>query len=160
MIRFTIETEIDLPRAEVFAYVTDPGKLASWQKTAISVTQEGDGPIGVGTRLHEVHRIPGGKELTVLVEVSEFTPDRTFSLRTVEGPIPLNVEVDFEPTAQGTRMLFTTHGEPRGAMRFLQPVLSRSLQHQLTEHCQTLKRILEGEEESEPIDRSASISET
>ena len=87
MIEFSVETEIARPPAAVFAYVTDPQKLHTWQRNTVSVSQEGDGPVGVGTRLHEVHRGPGGKEIESVVEVSEFEPDRVFALKMVEGPL-------------------------------------------------------------------------
>jgi uncharacterized protein YndB with AHSA1/START domain len=59
MIEFTIEIEIARPVAELFAYVTDPARLPSWQTNTISVSQEDEGPLIVGTRLREVHRAPG-----------------------------------------------------------------------------------------------------
>jgi uncharacterized protein YndB with AHSA1/START domain len=145
MIRFTIETEINRPVADVFAYVTDSSKLSTWQKNTVSVVEEGDGPFGVGTRLHEVHRAPGGKELATVVEVSEFELNRSLGLRMIEGPLPIHADVSFEPTSDGTRVLFTAHGEPRGPMRLLQPVLGRTLQRGLKEHCETLKAVLEDE---------------
>ncbi len=46
MIQFTIDTEIERPVAEVFAYVTDPDKLATWQTNTVSAVQEGDRPAG------------------------------------------------------------------------------------------------------------------
>jgi uncharacterized protein YndB with AHSA1/START domain len=87
MIDFTVETEIARPAREVFAYVTDPTKLATWQANTVSVVAEGDGPLGLGTRLREVHRAPGGKQLASLVEVSEYEPDRVFALRMLEGAL-------------------------------------------------------------------------
>src|SRR5438046_8263122 len=33
---FTIETEIARPPGEVFAYITDPAKLATWQANTVS----------------------------------------------------------------------------------------------------------------------------
>jgi len=51
VIRFTINTDIDRPVGDVFAYVTDPQKLPTWQTNTVSVVQEGDGPLRVGTRL-------------------------------------------------------------------------------------------------------------
>lgn len=36
MIDFTIETEIGRPVSEIFAYVTDPDKLARWQTNTVS----------------------------------------------------------------------------------------------------------------------------
>jgi uncharacterized protein YndB with AHSA1/START domain len=94
MIRFTITTDIDRPVGDVFAYVTDPQKLPTWQTNTVSVVQEGDGPLRVGTRLREVHRGPGGKELPSLVEVSELDPGRTFALRMLEGPLPIHGRIE------------------------------------------------------------------
>jgi uncharacterized protein YndB with AHSA1/START domain len=143
MIEFTVETEIDRPVTEVFAYVTDPAKLPTWQTNTVSVVQEGDGPLRIGTRLREVHRAPGGRELVSLVEVSELEPERVFALRMVEGQLPIHGRIALEPVAGGTRMRFTVHGQPRGALRLAQPLLRRALRRQFAEHCATLKRVLE-----------------
>ncbi|MGB2709985.1 MAG: SRPBCC family protein [Conexibacter sp.] len=143
MIEFTIETEIARPAAEVFAYVTDPTKLSTWQTNTVSAVPEGEGPIGVGTRLREVHRGPGGRELASVVEVSEYEPDRAFALRMVEGPLPIHARIAFEPTERGTRMRFTGHGQLRGPLRLVQPLLAHTLKRQFANHCATLKRVLE-----------------
>jgi uncharacterized protein YndB with AHSA1/START domain len=142
MIDFTIDTQIDRPQAGVFGYVTDPGKLATWQTNTVSAVQEGDGPLGLGTRLREVHRAPGGKELESVVEVSEYEPDRTFALRVVEGT-PVHLRITFEPAGRGTLMRFRAHGQLTGPMRFAQPLLQRLLRRQFTQQCATLKRVLE-----------------
>src|SRR5688500_1290501 len=109
MIDFTIETTIDRPVGEVFAYVTDPGKLATWQTNTVAAVQEGDGPLQLGTRLREVHKAPGGKELESVVEVAELEPDRVFALRVVEGT-PVHLRITFEPAGSGTLMHFRAHG--------------------------------------------------
>jgi len=70
MIQFTVGTEIARPPSEVFAHVTDPAKLATWQTNTNSAVAESDQPFGLGTRVREVHRAPGGKQLASLVEVS------------------------------------------------------------------------------------------
>jgi uncharacterized protein YndB with AHSA1/START domain len=76
MIQFVIEADIARPRASVFEHVSDPSKLATWQTSTVSAVPETPGPIGLGSRVREVHRAPGGKELASLVEVSEFERDR------------------------------------------------------------------------------------
>jgi uncharacterized protein YndB with AHSA1/START domain len=143
VIELTVTTDIERPVGEVFAYVTDPGKLPTWQRNTVSVRQEGDGPLRVGTRLREVHRGPGGRELASLVEVSELEPDRAFGLRMLDGPLPVHARIGFEPTATGTRMAFTAHGEPSGAMRLAQPLLRVALRRQFAEHCRNLKSVME-----------------
>ena len=143
MIDFTVETDIARPPGDVFAYVTDPAKLSSWQTNTLSAVPEGDGPLRVGTRLREVHSGPGGKQLESLVEVSELERDRLFSLRMLEGPLPVDARIALEPSERGTRMRFTVHGEPSGPLRFLRPLMSAALKRQFRAHCTTLKRVLE-----------------
>ena len=142
MIDFTIETSIQRPVDDVFAYVSDPNQLANWQTNTVSAVQEGDGPFGLGTRLREVHRAPGGKELESLVEVSEFKPSRTLALQVLEGT-PIHLRITFEPTDQGTLMRLQPHGQLTGVMRLAQPLLQKTLKHQFTRHCVTLKSLLE-----------------
>jgi uncharacterized protein YndB with AHSA1/START domain len=143
MIDFTIETHIARPVGDVFAYATDPAKLATWQTNTVSAVQLGDGPMGVGTRLREVHRVPGGKEMPSVVEVSAYEPDARFALRMVEGPLPIHADIAFAPNAAGTVVRFRAFGQPTGAMRLLQPVLRRTMRRQFAEHCANLKRVLE-----------------
>ncbi len=143
MIDFTIDTEIERPPADVFAYATDPAKLATWQTNTVSAVPEPDGPLRVGSRIREVHRVPGGKEMPSLVEVSQLEPDRAFALRMVEGALPIHADMTFEPTERGTLVRFRAHGQPGGAMRIAQPLLRRTLRRQFHEHCATLKRVLE-----------------
>jgi uncharacterized protein YndB with AHSA1/START domain len=143
MIDVTIETHIARPVADVFAYATDPAKLSTWQTNTVSAVPEGDGPLGVGTRLREVHRGPRGKEIATLVEVSEYEPDSRFGLRMLEGPLPIHADLAFAPNDAGTVFRFRAFGEPTGAMKLLQPVLRRALHKQFAEHCANLKRVLE-----------------
>ena len=110
MIDFTLKHDIDRPVGAVFAYVTDPALLATWQTNTVSCVQEGDGPLGLGTRLHEVHSGPGGREFPSVVEVSEFDPGRVFALRVVEGT-PCAPTDRVCAVEHGTRVSFRVHGE-------------------------------------------------
>jgi uncharacterized protein YndB with AHSA1/START domain len=143
MIEFTIDTYIERDVGRVFDHVSDPDKLHTWQTNTVSAVQEDDGPLGVGTRLREVHRSPGGKEFASVVEVSEYEPGKTFALRLVEGKLPLDVRITFEPTGPGTLMRFAAHGQPTGAMRLAQPLLQPVLKRQFERDCATLKRVVE-----------------
>jgi uncharacterized protein YndB with AHSA1/START domain len=151
MIDFMIELEIARSPSEVFAYVTDPRKLATWQTNTVSAIAEPDGPLRLGTRIREVHRGPRGKQVASLVEVCELEPDRLFSLRMIEGPLPVDGSISLEASEQGTRMRFAVHGEPRGPLRFLQPLMRAALKRQFGEHCATLKRVLERPATGSPL---------
>lgn len=145
MFEFTIDTEIERPVTDVFAYVADPTKLSIWQANTISVTQEGNGPLRVGTQLREIHRLPDGRELESLVEVTELEPERKLSARTLEGPLPLDAYFSFAPTEAGTLLTFKASCQPTGTLRFAQRLLRRGLAHQFGNYCTTLKQLLEAE---------------
>jgi len=143
MIDFTIETQIARTPTEVFAYVTDVAKLPTWQTNTVSAVAEGDGPLAVGTRIHEVHRGPGGREVASLVEVSELDADRIFALQMIEGPLPVHARIELKPSADGTKLAFRVHGQPRGVQWLAQPLLKRVLRSQFAQHCDTLRQVLE-----------------
>ncbi|HEX7291068.1 MAG TPA: SRPBCC family protein [Conexibacter sp.] len=147
MIEFTTAIEIDRPVPEVFAYVTDPAKLATWQTNTLEVTQETDGPLRVGTRLREVHRAPGGRRLTSLVEVVELEPERAFALRILDGPLPVDGRFVFAPASAGAgggaRVEVHGSGAPRGVLRVLSPLLGRVLRRQFAAHLAALKQVME-----------------
>ena len=142
MIDFTVETQIARPVHEVFAYAVDPDRLSSWQTNTVSATREDTGPYGVGSRLREVHRAPGGKELESVVEVVEYAPDRVFALEVKEGT-PIHAHFTFDPAEGGTRMRFRAHGRLSGPTRIIEPLLGRMLRRQFTEQVATLKQVLE-----------------
>jgi uncharacterized protein YndB with AHSA1/START domain len=142
MIDFTVETDIRRPVHHVFVYSTDPEKLPTWQTNTVSAVREDGGPYGIGSRLREVHRGPGGKELESVVEVTEFVPDRAFSLNVVEGT-PVHLKMTFDPADDGTRLRFRAYGKLTGAMRLAEPLIGRMLKKQFTEQVATLKRVLE-----------------
>lgn len=145
MIDFTIETQIERPPQEVFDYVTDSEKLPSWQTNTVSAVPETAGPLGLGARIREVHRGPGGKRVESLVEVSEFEPARLFALTMIEGSLPMDARIELQPAgAAGTLMRFRVQGKLSGAMRLAQPLLSLGLRRQFEQHCARLKRALEG----------------
>jgi uncharacterized protein YndB with AHSA1/START domain len=143
MVDFTIETEIARPPGDVFAYVTDWTKLATWQTNTVSAVPDTDGPIGVGSRIREVHRAPGGKKIHELVEVAEYEQDRVLGLRMIEGP-PVHGRITVEPTERGTRFQFRVYGQPTGATRLAEPLLGLMLKRNFGRFCAALKHVLEG----------------
>lgn len=142
MIDFTVETQIARPVHDVFSYATDPGHLSRWQTNTVSARREDDGPYGVGSRLREVHRAPGGKQLESLVEVVEYTPDRVFAVAVKEGT-PIHARLTFDRADGGTRLRFRAHGSLTGPTRIVEPLVGRMLRRQFARQLATLKRVLE-----------------
>jgi uncharacterized protein YndB with AHSA1/START domain len=142
MVDFIIETEIARTPAEVFAYVTDWTKLDTWQTNTVSAVPEQDGPIGLGSRIREVHRAPGGKKIHEFVEVVEHEPDRVLGLRMIDGP-PVHGRIRLEPTEPGTRFQFRVYGQATRPTRLVESLLGVMLKRNFRHFCTTLRRVLE-----------------
>ena len=140
MIQLTIDTQIERPAANVFAYVADPTKLSTSQIKTVSITVEDGGPMRRGARLHEMHRAPG-REIASVVEVADYEPGRLLDLRMIDRPLPIHARIELTPSDAGetTELRFTAHGRPTGAARLAEPPLRRQFQG----YCATLKAILE-----------------
>lgn len=136
----TQRIEIARSPEDVFAYLTDPSKLSTWQD-AEEVTRLTPGPLGVGTRLREVHKVLGRRR----VEITEFVvyePGRRFEIHMVDGP-PLDGRWDFEASADGTLLTFTPIVRPTGFLQRLEPLLVLATRLVFRRFHRRLKRVLE-----------------
>jgi hypothetical protein len=114
--------------------------FATWQRNTVSAVA--DGPMGLGTKIREVHRAPGGKQIATVIEVVEYEPDRALGLRVIDG-VPVHGQITFQPSEAGTRFRFRVYSQPTGMMRIAQPVISAVLRRQFDQHCTNLKTVLE-----------------
>lgn len=140
MIDFVIERNIARSPADVFAYVTDASNLDTWQRNTVSAVP--DGPMGVGTKIREVHRGPGGTKIATVVQVVEHEPDRVFGMRIIEG-LPVHGQITTEPSGAGTRFRFRVYSQPTGVMRLAEPLMRAMLRREFERHCTHLKEALE-----------------
>jgi uncharacterized protein YndB with AHSA1/START domain len=105
--------EVDRPPAEVFAYITDPGRFGEWQHGFTAGRLDG-GPV-VGARCVTTRKI-GLSEREVVSELTHVEPPRTWGVRGVDGPIRATVNVVVDPLDEGRRsrltidVTFTGHG--------------------------------------------------
>ena len=141
--RITETFVVNRPPEAVFDYVTDPSKLASWQTSITAVEPLTDGPPGLGTRVRERTKPPGGKEFEQVVEFTEFTRPQRLHVHIVEGPYPVDGTWLFEPSGNGTRVQFVAEGPLRGVMRLLEPLAARMLARQFAGYHRNLRRNLE-----------------
>ena len=139
---FTTSIDIARPPAEVFALVTDPDKVATWQRNTVSVEAAEPGPLRLGSTTREVHAGPFGSKVRTTVEVVDFEPDRRCGLRIVEG-FPLDGTFHFVPSAMGTTVRLDAHGRLRGPAKLAAPLLSRVVRRKFDEHLANLKEVLE-----------------
>ncbi len=143
MMRFEHEETVERPPAEVFAYLSDPANLPTWQGSVVETRKESDGETAVGSRFTEVRSLLGRK-IESQLEVTEYEPGKTFSLRVVSGPVRMTVRHLLEPAPGGaTRIRVLGEGDPGGVVRMPGPILARAVKKQAQGDFATLKRLLE-----------------
>jgi uncharacterized protein YndB with AHSA1/START domain len=118
--------EISRSPDDVFAYVTDPSHSTEWQENLLSVSPEGEGPVGVGSRLRMTRRV-WRSERTMTSELTEYDPPRSFAFRGIDGPIRARGKGTVEPVGDGTRSRFTLEldFEGHGIGKVLVPLVVR-----------------------------------
>ena len=94
--------EINRRPEEVFAYLDQLDRHGEWQTAIVSARVETDGPVAVGTRVHETRRI-GGREQDTSYEITEHDPPRRSAFRGVVGPVRPVGTVSVEPIGDGSR---------------------------------------------------------
>jgi uncharacterized protein YndB with AHSA1/START domain len=106
--------EVARPAEDAFAYVTDPSTMREWQQGVVSGHMDG-ATTRVGSRCTTVRRI-GGRERTVITEITEWEPPHRWADRGIDSPIRAMVGVTVEQLADRSRSRvtidvdFTGHG--------------------------------------------------
>jgi uncharacterized protein YndB with AHSA1/START domain len=137
--------EISRPPQEVFAYVTDPSRLAEWQESLISSRPEGGGPPAVGSKAIMTRRV-GRSERTMTMQLTNFSPPRSWGARGIDGPIRAIVNGTVEPLEgeAGSRATIELDFEGHGLGKLLVPlVVRRQAQRELPRNLRSLREQLE-----------------
>jgi len=137
--------EIARPPEEVFSYVTDPAHLSEWQESLVSARLEGDGPVAAGSRLVTVRHV-GGRDRPMTMEMTEFSPPRSWTVRGVDGPVRGIVRGAVESLSEGagSRVTIELDFEGHGMGMLLVPlVVRRQAKGELPRATRKLKGLLE-----------------
>ena len=140
MFRYRRTIEIARPPEDVFAFVTDLDHLPWWQPSVRDIRWER--PLTEGSEFEETREMLGRRARSRL-EVTTLEPPREFSIRVVEGPVPLTVRHLLEPTAGGSRLTLEAEGEAGGLMRLAAPIAERAAARQAGQDLERLKRLVE-----------------
>jgi carbon monoxide dehydrogenase subunit G len=144
MFRFQLSTEIAKPVHEVWEYLTDPERVPEWQSSAVASHQTSDGPLGVGARLEDERRFLGRRARSQ-VEVTEYEPERLFTLHGLSGPVRFTVRHRLAEQDDGTRLDVEAEADPgSGIGRLARPMIERAAAHELKADFARLKQLLEG----------------
>ena len=143
MIKVEMSIEVKRPVAEVFAFVTNPANDVKWQEGLIEARLVSEGPMGVGSKLHDARKFLGLKMESDL-EVTGYVPNKLFSLKVASGPMQFEIKQTFEAVGGGTRIALVAEGEPAGVFKLAGGAFKKQLEGQLKGDSERLKKALEG----------------
>lgn len=144
MITVEAEIVINRPVEVVFAAATDIPNWPKWQTSISESRQTTPGPVGVGTRGVNVRTVMGQRVETTF-EVTEFTLNQSFAVRSLSGPVSYEVRVTLTPVAGGTRLHQILQGEPKGFFKVAEPLLASTVKKDFAEDLARLKALLESQ---------------
>lgn len=137
--------EIERRPEEVFAYLDDVVRHGEWQEQIVAVEPQGDQPMGVGKRVRETRRVPGG-DRSMTYEITEYDPPRQSSFRVLDGPVRGVGTIVVEPAGDGSRskVTFTIEFEGHGlGGRVLVPLAKSQARRQIPQDQARMKKMLE-----------------
>ena len=137
--------EINRRPEDVFAYLDDVERHGEWQEQIVDVQPEGDQPMGVGKRVRETRRVPGG-DRSMTYEVTEYDPPRQSSFRVLDGPIRAVGTISVEPVGDGSRSRLTFSLDFQGhglGGKLLLPVAKGQARKQIHKDQARMKQLLE-----------------
>ena len=142
MVRFELSVDIAKPVHQVWEYLIDPDNVPEWQASALSSHQISDGEMGVGTHLQDERRFLGRRARSE-VEVTEFEPERLFTLHGISGPVRFTVRHRLEETGEGTHLKIEAEADPGGIGRLMRPVVEHAASHAIRKEVDRLTEKLE-----------------
>jgi hypothetical protein len=134
---------IDVPRAEVAGYASDPDRAPEWYENIDSVEWLTPKPLAVGSRIRFVARFLG-RSLNYAYEISELSDNERLVMSTAKGPFPMETTYTWEDAASGgTRMALRNRGEPSGFSKVAGPMMTAAMRRANRKDLESLKALLE-----------------
>lgn len=141
MIQHEVTIHLNKPVEQVFAFLMDTSKLATWQSNLIKSEQLTEGPLRMGSRFREIRRI-NNKETEIQGEITALEPNKRLETKTATKPQAM-VSYSLDPEQGGTRLKYKFVLITSGLMRLMEPVIASSIKKDTEADFETLKRVLE-----------------
>ncbi len=137
------EIVIACPREVVASFAADPDNAPEWYVNIQSVEWKTPRPVKVGAQIAFVARFLG-RRLAYTYQVVEYTPGQSLTMRTAEGPFPMETSYKWESIGEtATRMTLRNRGRPTGFSGLMTPLTSFMMKRANRKDLERLKQILE-----------------
>ena len=142
--RFSARIRIDRAPDDVWAFLIDFPRVASWERGVREVRQTSPDPAGVGTTL-VVRRVYFGRETLVECRITNWEELQGVTMELRGGPLRrAAVRYAIEPVGnKQTEVIYTAEGELRLALRILTPFMPALGRADEMKNLAKLKQLLE-----------------
>ncbi|HEU6445579.1 MAG TPA: SRPBCC family protein [Gaiellaceae bacterium] len=136
----TRDTLIDRSPAEVWPVVVDLESHPRWRPALKEFRQVSEGPLGVGSRIHEVLAWRG-REIVLADEVIALDPEQRLAIRGGWPAATFELDILLEPRGHATAVTFDWTLQPKSLlMRAAAPFLRGTFDRATAEELEGLKR--------------------
>ncbi len=137
---------INRPRDQVFAYATDPTNIPVWASNFIEFQRLTPGPLRKGTQQRGAVKV-AGKRMDFTAEAVEFEDGHRVVFRSIDAPVPFELEGTYEDVADGTRVTLHQESDSFGGFfgKLADPLVTRRFAKDLRTNLDNLKELLEAE---------------
>jgi carbon monoxide dehydrogenase subunit G len=139
--RFTNAITIERGQGAVFAYLADLENLPAWNYAIQKTRKVTAGPVGVGTRYHQVRTVPVYREETL--EVVQFEQGRTLTIRGTLNTFAAKLNYSLQPDGDATLLTNTVDLSTGGPLSLVAPLATRQIKAAVAANLDALKQILE-----------------
>jgi hypothetical protein len=120
------EVIIDRAKSDVAVYAANPDNAPEWYVNIKSVEWKTPRPLSVGSRIAFVAHFLG-RRMAYTYEVVEFVAGERFTMRTTEGPFPMETTYTWTSVEGGTRMTLRNRGRPAVFGAVAAPVIAAAM---------------------------------
>lgn len=135
---------IDRPRADVAAFIENPGNDTGWIRALSSAEPLTPPPYTTGTRVRRVAKM-AGRTIDYTTEITAHEPGARTEMDTIQG-LPMHVTYTLEDDGpNGTRVSVRNQGGSGFLFAVAGPLIGRMVRSRVDGDLRELKAILEGQ---------------
>lgn len=142
MINLIASTLIERPVKQVFDFVSTPENDFQWQYGTLATARLPKGSGAMQTFFRSIGHLMGRRNLSTF-EITEFVPNKTYSFKSLSGPVHSSTSYLLENVGSRTRINISIQANAPGFFHLTEKLIWKTMKIQLEEDVATLKTILE-----------------
>ena len=144
MFTFDFEETIQRPVEAVWSFLDTTSNGVQWQLATTDQRYTSPEPHGLGSVGLNARQVMGRRVETTW-EITEYTPERSFTLKSTSGPISYMFSYILEAVDGGTHLSLHFQGDPKGLFKVAEPLLASTVKKEFVEDHARLKALLESQ---------------